>query len=431
MASPDSTASGGPVTEWPGPRYHRPVSDPIPPPAPTTIAPAPTTIAPTPRHDVPPHSNVPRQRRGSTGTRKGAAPPVLVEMRRGATVESRHRGHVVMVAASGEVIRAVGSPATEVLMRSTIKPLGLVALIESGAADAFGLVPAELAVMAGSHTGEDRHVRTLQAIFRRASVTQVLLTCGIDGAPGDARTAARLARDGEKPGPLRHDCSGYHAASILMSVHAGWSLEDYADPTHKSQLEIRDAVARLLRRKLGTLKPATDDCGMATYEVTLVELARAYLLLAHPESAAADDRVARSAPALRRIRDAMMSAPDMVGGTDDVLDTELMRRRPQVLVSKSGAEGLRGIGLVAGPDARGAVPAGLAIKIEDGDASRRASRAVAVEALAQAGVLDDRDLRALASYHHPASSAPDGREVATAVPRFELAPMSELTGAKA
>jgi L-asparaginase II len=343
---------------------------------------------------------------------------VLVEVRRGGTTESRHRGHVVQVGADGKVLRAVGAPSTKILLRSTVKPFGVVALIESGAADDLALTPSELAIMCASHTGEDKHVRTLQAIFRRASVTQTLLQCGTDGAPVDALTSARLARDGEVPGPVRHGCSGFHAASILMSVHAGWPLEGYTDPKHPSQVAVKKTVARLFGRKVETLETGTDNCGVLTYGVTLLELARAYLMLADPEGASVDGARSESAAALLRVRDAMTGAPDMVGGTYDNLDTELMRRRPGRLVAKAGADGLRAIGLVARDDTEAS---GIAIKIEDGDQSLRAIKAVSVEALAQLGVLDDRDLRVLASYHHPTVLTSGGTEAATAVPHFELA----------
>ena len=68
-----------------------------------------------------------------------------------------------------------------------------------------------------------------------------------------------------------------------MSAHAGWSLDDYTDPAHPSQVAVRDTVARLFGRKRGALKTAPDNCGVLTYEVSLVELARAYLLLADPD----------------------------------------------------------------------------------------------------------------------------------------------------
>jgi L-asparaginase II len=368
--------------------------------------------------------DAPPQHRRTSRTRKGSAPPVLVEVRRGETVESRHRGHVVQVDALGKVARAIGAPSTEIMLRSTVKPFALVALIESGAADDLALTPSELAIMCASHTGEDKHVRTLQAIFRRASVTQALLRCGTEGAPADTRTATRLARDGETPGAVRHGCSGFHAASILMSAYAGWSLDDYAEPRHPSQKAVLETVARLFGRDVVTLRTATDNCGLLTYEVTLLELARAYLMLADPEGPSVDGARAGSAPALLRVRDAMMAAPDMVGGTYDNLDTELMRRRPKRLVAKAGADGMRALGLLA---TDGAGASAIAIKIEDGDQSRRAIKATSVEVLAQLALLDERDLRTLAEYHHPTVTAPGGDEACVAVPRFELTGQDETS----
>jgi L-asparaginase II len=346
-------------------------------------------------------------------------------VRRAGIVESRHRGHVVQVDSGGEVQRAAGDPETMVTLRSAVKPFALVALIESGAADDLRLSDPELAIMAASHAGEDLHVRTLQAVFRRAGISQTLLACGALGMPADPTTAARLARDGEEPGPLRHMCSGFHAASILLSRFAGWSMEDYFHPDHPSQAAVRETVARLFGTKPTALETGGDDCGLLTYAFPLVEVARAYGLLADP-SAASDSGRARSAPALARIRDAMMGAPEMVGGTQDMLDTALMKRRPGELVVKAGAESLRGIGILARAGEPGTASRGVAIKIEDGDGQTRANRAVTVEALSQLGVLDERDLRALAAHHRPVSRDPQRRVVAESVVGFELAPISEL-----
>jgi L-asparaginase II len=319
-------------------------------------------------------------------------------------------------------------------MRSTVKPFAAIALVESGTADDLGLSDEELAILVSSHTGEDKHVRTLQAIFRRANISQGLLRCGTDGAPADAITAARLSRDGETPSPIRHGCSGFHAASLLLSAHAGWPLDEYSDPAHPSQVAVREVVARILGVTAKELRTSPDNCGLLTYEVDLVDLARAYLRLADPDGGASAGSTDGTAPvpasaALRRIRDAMMAAPDMVGGTYDDLDTQLMRRKPGRLVSKAGADGMRAIGFVPTADQPGqaGVPAGaMAIKIEDGDLSRRAIKAASVEALAQVGILDERDLRALATFHRPVAQTPDRREAATSVPRFELAPLGEL-----
>jgi L-asparaginase II len=357
---------------------------------------------------------------------RNTAAPILVEVHRAGIVESRHRGHVVQVGASGELECVVGDPEIEVTLRSAVKPFALVALIESGAADDLRLSREELAVMAASHTGEDKHVRTLQAVFRRAGVSQSVLACG-PGIPSDRVTATRLARDGEEPGPMRHQCSGFHAASILMSRFADWSIEDYATFDHPSQQAVRATVARLFGTKPAALRIGIDDCGLATYAFPLADVARAFALLADPVTASADDAErATSVEALTRVRDAMMSSPEMVGGTHESLDTMLMKRKPGTLVSKGGAEGLRGIGLLPGARGAGRAAAGVAVRIDDGDGFARANRAVTVEALAQLDVLSARDLQALGTQHQPLSRGPDGEVAAQVIPGFQLAPISEL-----
>ena len=90
-----------------------------------------------------------------------------------------HRGDIVEVDATGRLLRAIGDVDRVVTLRSTVKPFGLVALVEAGGIEEFDLDPAELAIMASSHSGEDLHVRTLQGVYRRAAVSQALLACGV------------------------------------------------------------------------------------------------------------------------------------------------------------------------------------------------------------------------------------------------------------
>ncbi len=350
---------------------------------------------------------------------------MLVEVRRGSTVESRHRGHVVQVDVEGRVERGVGNAEVLVNLRSAVKPFALLALLESGAADAFRLNDQELAVMAASHTGEDAHVRTLQAVLRRASLTQSLLACGTTDAPLDRVTAARLARDGEEPGPIRHMCSGFHVASLLLSRHADWTLADYWRPEHRSQLAAREAVARVFAVAPTALRTSVDSCGVFTYAFPLADVARAFALLAEPTAARAPGQKTLVAH-LTRVREAMIAAPEMVGGTRDSTDTQLMKARPGALVSKGGAEALRGIGLLAGARGAGTPAAGVAVKIEDGDGFQRANPPVTIEALAQLRVLDERTVERLAAVHRPAVYDPRGVQIGESVPSFELAPISEL-----
>lgn len=340
-------------------------------------------------------------------------------------VESRHRGHVVQVDVKGRVERGVGDPDHVTSLRSAVKPFALLAMLESGAADAFHLTGPELAVMAASHHGEDSHVRTIQAVLRRAGLSQSLLANGTESAPIDRLTAARLARDGEAPGPIRQMCSGFHLSSLLLARHAGWTLAEYWRPDHPTQQAVRQVVGRIFGVKPSELVAATDNCGVQTYAFPMASIAHAFALLADPDRGADASR-ASLVPHLIRVRDAMSGAPEMVGGTRDSSDTMLMRARRGLIVAKGGAEGLRGIGLMPGGRGEGTGAAGVAIKIEDGDAASRARRSVSVEALSQLGVLDSVAVDRLADELRPRSLDPRGAEIAAGVAVFQLAPLSEL-----
>lgn len=355
---------------------------------------------------------------------KGAPAPVVAEQVRGGIVESRHRGHVVQVGADGRVEFLLGDAEVMVTLRSCVKPFALVALVESGAADSFALTPPELALLASSHSGEDLHVRTLQSVLRRAGVSQSLLACGSEGMPLDRVTFLRLIGDRERPSPIRHMCSGYHAAFLLLAKHRGWPLEGYWEDDHPSQQAMRDSVARVFGVAVERLVSAVDGCGVATFAFPLVEVARAHALLADP-SAATDAR-GELAPTLERIRGAMLAAPEMVAGSRDRLDTALMKALPGAIIAKAGSEALRGIAILRRGRGRGEPGAGMAISIEDGDPLSRAGHGVAIEALRQVGVLDGAALESLAAYSRPTLTDPHGRDVAETVARFQLAPVAEL-----
>jgi L-asparaginase II len=277
--------------------------------------------------------------------------------------------------------------------------------------------------MASSHSGEDVHVRTLAALYRRAGLSQSVLACGTDGMPLDAITAQRLARDGERPGPLRHTCSGQHTAFVLHSKLRGWPLEDYWEEKHPSQVAAKRALAQAMGLAPEKLRTSTDSCGVPTFATPLSAAARAYAFLAEPGGVADTDPRAAVAQPLEQVRDAMLAHADLVGGTRDRLDTSLMKAAPGRLVSKGGMGALRAVAVL--PHGRHAA-AGLAIKLEDGDGHQHAMWATSVEALGQAGALDAAALRMLGRYHRPPRLDPHGRTIAETVAKFDLAPVREL-----
>ena len=374
----------------------------------------------------------PRSERSSarSGLHGRIVAPILARQMRNGIEESVHRGDVVETDAVGRIINQLGDPDRVVTLRSTVKPFGLLALIEAGGVAAFDLEPAEIALMASSHSGEDIHVRTLQGLYRRSGVSQVHLACGSEDAPLDELTAARLARDGEKAGPVRHMCSGQHTVSLLLSRLHGWDASDYWKPSHPSQIAYRSVVAQAYGTTPGKLRAAVDGCGIETFAFHLREVARAFAFLADPSAVPVDDPRSALAASLTTIRDAMLANPEMVAGRHDRLDTSLMKAAPGRLISKAGMEALRGVAILPGPrtGTSEAGASGMAIKIEDGDGLDRATWAATIEALRQAGALDGDALRELGRYSRPTFLDPHGRVAAETLAEFELAPVGELIG---
>jgi L-asparaginase II len=342
---------------------------------------------------------------------------LLVEVTRGDLVESRHRGSIAVVSPSGELLASVGDPDSLTFIRSAAKPFQLAPFVASGRFDSYNLPrPTEaLAVMAGSHSGEDRHVRTVQAILRGGGLTREVLACGV-AVPSDVETAERLLRDGEPPTALRHNCSGKHAGMALHAKAAGWPIDTYWQPDHPVQQLALEMISRLSDTPVSQIETGTDGCGAMTFAIPLRALALAFARLADP-SGVAD---ASTRGALERIRDAMMAHPELVAGERREFDTAVMRAAPGRVVSKWGAEGVQGLGLLAGARGQGSPAAGVALKIEDGDRSRRARHVANCEALRQLGVLDADAMDRMDEYARPRMLDPRGEPSGSVRAVFQL-----------
>src|SRR5690606_7972486 len=85
------------------------------------------------------------------GRRPGMNYVAIADVVRGEVVESRHYGAVVVADADGGLVAAAGDPDIITYPRSSLKPFQALPLIESGAADAFGLNDRQLALACASH----------------------------------------------------------------------------------------------------------------------------------------------------------------------------------------------------------------------------------------------------------------------------------------
>jgi L-asparaginase II len=345
---------------------------------------------------------------------------VLVEVTRGDRVESRHRGSVAVVSPDGTRIASVGDPAEFIYLRSSAKPFQLAPFVASGRFDEYGLGSEALAIMAASHSGEDRHVRLVQEILRRAGLTSSVLQNQVH-APYDTETAHRLLRDGEKPNALRGNCSGKHAGMVLFAKASGWPIESYWHADHPVQRQALETISALSDVAAEEIAVAVDGCGVSTFGMPLNGLAVAFARLADPSAVA--DPPLRSA--LTRIRDAMMSHPELVAGERRRIDTAVMRAYPKRVVSKGGAEGVLAMGLPPGAllDSApfGPGPMGIAATIEDGNWARRAGDVASIGVLRQVGLAEDPLPERLRAFAAPPMLDPRGEASGEVRAAFRLA----------
>lgn len=287
-----------------------------------------------------------------TRTSAISSSPILVEVTRGLSVESRHRGSVAVSDAAGRLAFSLGDVERPVFARSSVKALQALPLVESGAADRFGFEDAELALACASHAGEPEHVATAAGALARLGLGEDALECGAHWPLND--TAARaLAASGAGPNRLHNNCSGKHAGFLCLACAMEVAPEAYVEPAHPVQREVAAALESVTGQSLANAPVGTDGCGIPTYALPLAAIARGFARFGTGE------RLTPSrAAAARRLIQAVWSAPLMVGGAGR-FDTEAMQALGEAVFVKVGAEGVHAAAMPA-------LGLGVAIKIEDG-----------------------------------------------------------------
>ncbi|MDQ1728392.1 MAG: hypothetical protein QOD33_517 [Pyrinomonadaceae bacterium] len=329
-------------------------------------------------------------RQPSENNEEVPAPEPLVEVTRGGITESRHRGHVIAVEPDGKIVAHLGAPETVTYLRSSAKPHQAIPLVASGAADRFGFDEKEIAIACGSHSGEPIHTEVVASMLRKIGLGPEALKCGVH-EPFSPAEARRLKENGEEPNVLQNNCSGKHAGMLALALQLNAPTETYDAANNPVQLEIGKTVAAFSGVPIEDIAVGVDGCGVPVFGITVKAMALMYARLVAP-LLAFDERTSK---ACARIVAAMTAYPELIGGSIDRLDTEIMRAAKGRLVSKVGAEGVYTVGVL--PCAEWPRGLGLALKIEDGD-DHRARPTVVIESLRQLGILADESLEAVARY---------------------------------
>ncbi len=293
----------------------------------------------------------------------------LTEIWRGDYLESVHLGHAIVMNSNGEIVASWGDESAEILPRSSCKMLQALPLIESGAADKYGLGTEQLALACASHDGAGEHTERVETWLNTLEFAENDLRCGTQ-PPTDMKTRHALIKNDESPCQFHNNCSGKHAGFLTLRKHLSAGPE-YVEIDHPVQQAALQAFEEMTEEN--SSGHAIDGCSAPNFATSITGLARAAAKMSDPDALSG----ARQ-KAARQLNDAMRQHPSLVAGQKRAC-TELMRAGNGRIVVKTGAEGVY---LAILPDQK----IGVALKITDG-ATRAAESAIAA-LLVRLGALD-------------------------------------------
>lgn len=311
--------------------------------------------------------------------------PVLVNRWRGNAIESRHRGAVSVLEASGRSVFALGEIEQSVFPRSAIKFLQAIPFVESGAVDALGLDDRHIALACASHNGEPLHADLASDWLERIRCDQDDLECGAT-LPMHQATQFELMNEGHGPQRVHHNCSGKHLGMLSTCRHLDEQTRNYRLYNHSAQRRWFDVIEALGNTRVAQLPWGYDGCAIPSLALPLQRIA---LAMARFGDVSRFEGARREA--IERIIGAITEHPYLVAGKERLCTDFMQRLAPGILV-KVGAEGVY----------TAVIPEhglGVAVKIEDGHDG--AARVALGAVLTRLGFIDRDDHKALAEYFTP------------------------------
>lgn len=288
--------------------------------------------------------------------------------------------HLVDAAIVGvhEVEKAFGDVDRSVIARSALKPIQVMPLVTSGAADAFSFSDEDIALGAASHSAEIMHLDRTAAILERIGLGESSLECGA-ARPLSPEQADRVVASGEPFRRIHNCCSGKHAGFLAIAQHLGIDPAGYIEPDHEVQRLVTGAIAAFTGVDVSSQESGIDGCGIPTHSVPLRLLACSMARLVRAnEVDELDETATRAAD---RVVAALSANPRWMSG-EGRAEVQFAERSTEPLLCKIGAEGV----FTAALPERGL---GIAVKARDG--ARRAGDVAMESILTNLGVLAERE----------------------------------------
>ncbi len=320
--------------------------------------------------------------------------PLSVEVLRGPVVESIHSVMVVVVGESGQVTHYWGNPSFVTMPRSAIKMLQALPLLESGAANHFGLDDKMIALACSSHRGEKEHLEVLSEWSDKVGFKENQLICGPHLPYNEQASQDMLIRQ-RKPTAFCNNCAGKHSGLITTCLHLHESIEGYGHYEHPAQKRLRSVLSETLQVDHFKMPHGIDGCGIPTYAVPLQSMAVGM-------STFINSKIASSRKlAAERILSAVANNPFYLSGSDNFA-TEVIQKTKGRSIIKGGAEGVF-CGVL--PEKK------IAFAVKAADGAGRAAQVATAAVLLNFGGMTAEEFTSLSKYTQPVITNWSGESV--------------------
>lgn len=254
---------------------------------------------------------------------KNTEPAKLVTYNRDGLIEREHFGYVVRCDKIHVAEKLGDDKNYPFYIRSCAKPLQAALLIDYELDKKFGLSDEEIAICCASHAGENIHIETVNKFLNKFEISPDMLKCG-NHDPISRTAQDELLLQGQKATAIHNNCSGKHAMMLGLCKVNDWDMDNYDNPDHPLQIEIKKKIYELCEIK--TEYPITKDgCGVPVHAMPLANIVKGYLnLFCNPK--------------YERIKNAFLNHPYIIGG-ENRTDTKIMTHS-KGLIAKVGASGL-------------------------------------------------------------------------------------------
>ena len=295
-----------------------------------------------------------------------------VSVFRGEIEESIHFGAAAVVTSDGELIHSIGNPQLKTFPRSAIKFLQAVALIETGAAQAYKLDQRRLSLACASHAGEQIHIDLVNEWLHQLGLNESNLACGAD-YPMEKQALYTVLKQGSAPRRSFHNCSGKHTGFLTVCKHLGYPIENYHLLEHPVQQLFVKNLSLFAQLDANRLNWEVDGCGFPAPAMKLQQTAYAMARFADPLTLPNS-----TYEPITTLHAALAKFPEYMSGTTNLATSVIKATNGKVLI-KIGAEGFF---IATVPQKK----LGIALKIADG--SVRGAEFFIVDLLDELGLLD-------------------------------------------